>query len=168
MLAAEEEQRQSLDALLQKSLAVGRHIELDRRLSELNAENTAITESFRTSFAGYEKALEDLMLVRLSRLVETASTKEAAPGQERQLALQTSRLLSSAEADFSKMADVQVEITRALLARADLKLGGITRQELETKIEEIAAKADVIEAGLVGNRALVDEILATHTGQEDR
>jgi hypothetical protein len=162
MLASEQGQRESLDDLLAKSLAVGRHIEIDKHLKDLGTAGTHLTERFSGSFKAFEVAFNQILVARLARIVGNVPTGESRADESS--AIRTAdRLLRDAEDAFAQSGDVYVDMARLLVERADLKLGGITRDEVEARIHDIAARADGIEAGLEKNRRLVDELLSDMT-----
>jgi hypothetical protein len=161
MLEAEAQHRDSLDSLLKTSLAFGRHVELDKRLKELSARGLEVTDRFRECFAAYDRDIQSLMLIALATVMEGDPPPTAVEDQSR-FALNANDSLTAAERAFDELADLYVEMTHALLQRADLKLGGITRAELETKLEELATRADGMEAGLARARDGMNRILQKH------
>ena len=162
MLADEEKQRRSLDDLLTKSLAIGRHIEIDSRLKELTELTKSLNQRFSKSFAAFEESLSRLVVMQLDGFSDGPIAPTVIHETRSSMAAEASDLLRDAEAAFGESADLYVEMTDLLIQRADLQLGGITRAELETAIEGIATRADSIETGLVRNRTLIDEIRATN------
>jgi hypothetical protein len=164
MLAREHDQRESLDDLLAKSLAVGRHLEIDKQLKELGTAGTLLTDRFRGSFKAFEEALNQILVARLGQLVASAPPTAECHTDESSAIRIADRLLRDAEDAFAQSGDVFVEMARLLVERADLNLGGITRDDVVTRIHDIAARADDIEAGLEKNRRLVDELLSDQEG----
>lgn len=162
MLEAEAQRRNSLDDLLKRSIAFGRHVELDKRLQQLNANAQEITDRLRESFAAYERDVHSLMLIELAAVIEGVERPPSSAEDRRRLTFNANDGLTAAEAAFEDLADVYVEMTHALLQRADLKLGGITRAELELKLEEVATRGDGMEAELARARETMDKILSKY------
>jgi len=71
MLAEEDRHRLSLDELLTKSLAIGRHLELDTQIRAVAEKATALADDFTRAIFDVDELLERLTLRGLEQLFET-------------------------------------------------------------------------------------------------
>ena len=164
MLAEEDRHRLSLDELLTKSLAIGRHLELDTQIRAVAEKATGLVDDFKRAIFDVDELLERLTLRGLEQLFETPpSPTDREPRDV--MAFKASTRFRDAEAALEEMGLQYASFAQLLLERADLRLGGITRAELENELEGLARRADFLEAGVIAKRSLVDEILAS-SGKE--